>query len=249
MSTHLTGLGNALYRVRRRYAPDLDGHTTLITIVGAVAFILTVYHARPHQLAEYFPTFERSLPIDRGLAWHFYSQLAFFAFLFILPAAALKWPLRERLSQYGLRLRGAGTEIRVALLIFLAVLPVLWVASLSDAFQQKYPKLRSAESDLIVFVCFEAGYLVKWFAWEFFFRGFLLFGFEKRLGNHAILVTTLAFVIAHIGKPEAEMFGAVVSGLVLGALALRSRSIAPGVILHFLVAGTMDLLCSPWAPP
>ncbi len=50
----------------------------------------------------------------------------------------------------------------------------------------------------------------------------------------------------HIGKPEAEVLGAVVAGLVLCYLAMRSRSIWPGVLLHSLVASTMDFFASTW---
>jgi membrane protease YdiL (CAAX protease family) len=48
--------------------------------------------------------------------------------------------------------------------------------------------------------------------------------------------------MVHFGKPLPEVLGAVVAGLVLGAMALRTRSIWGGVAVHLGVAWTMDLL-------
>jgi membrane protease YdiL (CAAX protease family) len=46
----------------------------------------------------------------------------------------------------------------------------------------------------------------------------------------------------HFAKPMPEEFAAIVAGLVLGYMALRSRSFVPGILLHVAVALTMDLL-------
>ena len=46
----------------------------------------------------------------------------------------------------------------------------------------------------------------------------------------------------HFGKPFPETVGAIVAGLVLGTMALRSKSIIPGICVHFTIAIGMDLL-------
>jgi membrane protease YdiL (CAAX protease family) len=46
----------------------------------------------------------------------------------------------------------------------------------------------------------------------------------------------------HYGKPYLEAHGAIVAGVVLGSLALRTRSIYGGFLLHISVAAGMDLL-------
>ena len=46
----------------------------------------------------------------------------------------------------------------------------------------------------------------------------------------------------HFGKPFPETLGAIVAGLVLGTMALRSKSIVPGICVHFTIAIGMDLL-------
>jgi membrane protease YdiL (CAAX protease family) len=47
----------------------------------------------------------------------------------------------------------------------------------------------------------------------------------------------------------AETFGAIIAGIVLGTLALRTKSIWGGVLIHVGVALTMDLLAVSQCPP
>lgn len=230
----------------RRTFPDLDFETAFVAIFGAAMLVLCIYHGRPHQLAEYFPGFEQGLGEYRSLAWHLYSHAVFVVFLMLLPVVALKWPLRRRIQDHGLRWASSGRELKTVALLFVAVLPLLVLVCRTEAFQAKYPKLHLAGVDPGVFVVYELAYLVKWTAWEFFFRGFLLFGLRPGMGDKAVVASTLPFVLAHIGKPEAEILGAIVAGFVLCGLALRSRSIVPGVLLHFGVAATVDALTSDW---
>ena len=61
-------------------------------------------------------------------------------------------------------------------------------------------------------------------AWEFVFRGWMLFGLAPRLGpGLAIVLQALPFSLMHTGKPELEAYGLILAGLALGALAWRTR--------------------------
>ena len=132
------------------------------------------------------------------------------------------------------------------LALWLIFVPVIWYFSSTPSFAAYYPRLKAARADAGLFFLYQAYYLVKWTAWEFFFRGFMLFGFRRDLGASAILISTIPFVIMHVGKPEAEVFSAFVGGMILCAIALKSRSIWPGVIIHSMVATTMDFFASTW---
>jgi membrane protease YdiL (CAAX protease family) len=46
----------------------------------------------------------------------------------------------------------------------------------------------------------------------------------------------------HYGKPYLEANGAIVAGIVLGSLAMRTRSIYAGFLVHITVAFSMDFL-------
>ena len=84
-------------------------------------------------------------------------------------------------------------------------------------------------------------YGLFYMGWEFYFRGFLLFGLRDSLGAvNAVLVQTLASALLHIGSPAAESFGAVLAGLLWGVLALQTRSLLSGLGQHFLLGIALD---------
>ena len=82
------------------------------------------------------------------------------------------------------------------------------------------------------------------FAWEFIWRGFMLFGLEKKFGGYAVLMQMIPFVILHNGKPFLETFGAILGGIALGILALRTRSIYYCVLTHIGVMFSIDIISS-----
>ncbi|HEU4536005.1 MAG TPA: CPBP family intramembrane glutamic endopeptidase, partial [Polyangiaceae bacterium] len=76
---------------------------------------------------------------------------------------------------------------------------------------------------------------------EFFFRGFLLHGCRRRFGPYAIFVMVVPYCMIHYGKPYLEANGAVLAGVVLGTLAMKTRSIYAGLCVHVAVALGMDV--------
>jgi sodium transport system permease protein len=71
---------------------------------------------------------------------------------------------------------------------------------------------------------------------EFAFRGFILSGLEReRRTRSAILLAALLFGFLHVLLSLfQQLFNATLLGVVLGVLAVRSRSILPGIVFHFL---------------
>ena len=71
---------------------------------------------------------------------------------------------------------------------------------------------------------------------EFAFRGFILSGLERqRRTRSAILLSALMFGFLHVLLSLfQQLFNATLLGIVLGLLAVRSRSIVPGIVFHFL---------------
>ncbi|RYG67007.1 CPBP family intramembrane metalloprotease [bacterium] len=78
------------------------------------------------------------------------------------------------------------------------------------------------------------------FCWEWFFRGFMLFGTAQGLGAVlSIAVQAGLFGLTHYGKPPFEMWSAFAGGLVLGTLAWREKSFAPAFFIHALIHLTL----------
>jgi membrane protease YdiL (CAAX protease family) len=62
------------------------------------------------------------------------------------------------------------------------------------------------------------------------------------MGSTAIFVMSVPYCMIHFGKPYLEAHGAIVAGVVLGSLSMKTRSIYGGFLLHVSVAVLMDLL-------
>ena len=71
---------------------------------------------------------------------------------------------------------------------------------------------------------------------ELAFRGFILSGLEhQHRTRSAILLSALMFGFLHVLLSLfQQLFNATLLGIVLGLLAVRSRSILPGILFHFL---------------
>jgi len=88
------------------------------------------------------------------------------------------------------------------------------------------------------------------FCWEFFFRGFLLFGLQKSILKTwgAVIVQALIFALLHwsyvkdASKPPVEVLSAIPGGIILGILALRTRSFVYGFLAHWAISLTLDLI-------
>lgn len=161
-----------------------------------------------------------------------------------LPCAATR-PFGFGARDLGLRVKGLAGKLWVYGLLYMIVLVgVVW-AGTQEGFTRTYPMLRPQTAPSwcwVLLLCWWGLYAVQFFAVEFFFRGWMLFTLEKRFGMAAIAIMIVPYCMIHYHKPLPEALGAIVAGLVLGWLALRTRSIWGGWLLHVAVAITMDVL-------
>jgi sodium transport system permease protein len=95
-------------------------------------------------------------------------------------------------------------------------------------------QMMSQSSSLAVSILIFA--LVPAICEEFAFRGFILSGLERQHRTRsAILLAALLFGFLHVLLSLfQQLFNATLLGIVLGMLAVRSRSILPGILFHFL---------------
>ena len=165
-------------------------------------------------------------------------------FYLVLPAMVIQIVFRERLADYGVKLKGALEYRQLYLVMLVIMIPILFTVSFSQSFQSKYPFFMPAANEPLMprLVIWEMAYLLQFFALEFFFRGFMLHATKKTFGFYSIFVMVIPYCMIHFNKPLAETLAAVVAGFALGVLSLRSRSIWLGVAIHCTVAVAMDVL-------
>ena len=88
----------------------------------------------------------------------------------------------------------------------------------------------------------ECLYVIQFIVLEFFFRAFILENFRPSLGYGSIAIMSIPYCMIHFQKTAAESLGSVVAALILGWIAMRTRSIWGGIWAHGIIAIMMDVM-------
>jgi len=221
----------------------LDKKVMVIFLSVAVLQTISWYvTSRRFFRANIFPSFS-SNP-DIYLIEYLYWFIGDFITFFLLPFIIIRFVLKEKIGSYGLGIGEWHVGLKISFYFLMVMLPVIWIISSTVSFASNYPHLQSAKGIWGTFFIYETGMLLYMFAWEFIWRGFMLFGLEEKFGYYAVLFQMIPFVILHNGKPMPETFGAILGGIALGILAFRTRSFLYGVIVHIGIMFSIDLFCT-----
>ncbi len=164
--------------------------------------------------------------------------------LLVVPALVIRGGFHERLHAYGLRLGNARVWGRDLGVLALGLLPIAFFAARIPAIRDAYPTYRYVLTEPWLWIPTTLGWGLYCFAWEFFFRGFLLFGLGRRLGSVAIFVQLLPFVMAHYPKSEPEAFASIGGGLLFAVIAWRGESFLGAWLLHWLLATAINVFAA-----
>ena len=158
----------------------------------------------------------------------------------LIPVLMVKLT-RQKIRDQGLSTKDFWEHAWIYLLALSVVLVCVAIVSFEDSFQRYYPFYRQSGrsgSDLLFWELF---YAAQFFSLEYFFRGYLLTQLRDAMGSHAIFAMVVPYVMIHFGKPMPETFAAILAGIFLGTLAMKTRSIWAGFLIHVSVAVSMDV--------
>jgi membrane protease YdiL (CAAX protease family) len=218
----------------------------LAITIGFICLMLTMreYWGSGEQLSKmffntFFPT-EEPEHFHRMLAW---SSGCVFFFL-IIPALFSTFVNKQSLIKTGFSITFPAEHVKIYLLMLMVVLPMVVIASFNAHFQETYPFYYFPKDEFPIqrFITWEVFYLLQFVAIEYFFRGFILFNCKPIFQEFSVYISVIPYCMIHFGKPMPETIGAILAGIFLGKMALRSGSILPGIALHYTVAISMDLL-------
>lgn len=224
----------------------LDKEIIKPTIILLMAAIIPTLHTYVGSREFFVNAYNATITDESILQW--YSVIYFFISAFVLmgiiPMLITKFILKENLSDYGFQLG----EKRRGIVAVAVLFPIIAFAFLLPAAYQKemrdfYPLFKGALEDVTIFQTMEITRGIFFYtAWEFFFRGFLLFGMRKYVGDwNAILIQTIPSCLWHLGYPAGEIFMSIPAGIMFGVLALRTRSIIYPFLLHWLIGIALDV--------
>jgi membrane protease YdiL (CAAX protease family) len=145
----------------------------------------------------------------------------------LVPLAAGFLFFRDKPWDYGIRVGRWKPSIILIAGCLAAMALILYEVGKMPEFRSYYHKDVIDWSELLLDAA------LYMFAWEFLFRGYMLFGLEKSIGKGAIFVQAIPFVLLHFGKPFLETLACIPGGFILGYVAYRTRSFLPCFIIHF----------------
>jgi membrane protease YdiL (CAAX protease family) len=219
-----------------------DVNVFILLLSAPVLLTLYYYHGYAVHFTEYFPGFKGD-PLA-GLFGVFWQFGVFFVLVLVIPLLIVKLRFKASLKDFGFSPGDSRFGLRfVFVAVPFIVAPLIFLGSRFPDLQAEYPlaKILLQRHDLVFL--YEAVYvLVYYFAWEFFFRGFLLFGLRERYGDMAaVMIQTVSSCLIHLGKPESEIIGSIVVGILFGVLALRTRSFWYVFFIHAAIGVLTDV--------
>ena len=164
-----------------------------------------------------------------------------------LPLLLFWWAYeKKQASFYGLTWK--KFDAKPYLWLLLLMVPLVLGASFTEDFIEFYPTLKpetiakwEAAPKWLTLFLFEIVYASDFLWTELIFRGFFVIGMVQVLGKGAILPMATVYAVRHFAKPVMETVGSIFGGYILGVIAMRSRSIMGGFLVHVGIALLMDV--------
>jgi membrane protease YdiL (CAAX protease family) len=175
-------------------------------------------------MVDRYHTFTSSKAVDRV------------ALYLVIPLLVTLVVFRENPREYGFRLGDWKAGLALTLIAILLIAPVLWFVTRTDN------SMRDYYQGLLKGLPWNT--LADLIGWEFFFRGWLLFGYARKFGPEALWLQAVPFALAHIGKPEVETLSTIFGGFAFGWVAYRTRSFVYPFLIHWFVASFVILVAA-----
>ena len=162
-------------------------------------------------------------------------------FLGVISVLIIVLILKESLFNYGLGF-GFSAPVPWWAWAIMAVIPLLSFLQASSAGNLRlYPQIRVEKWSPGILILNSLSWIIFLLAYEFMFRGFLLFASLQLMDmTPAIALNTAVYSLAHLYKGPGEAFGALPVGIILCYLSILTGNIWMAVILHSTMALTNE---------
>ncbi len=204
-------------------------------------------------------SFDRSnFLLEQWVYDFFHHQASFLAYkvlnnlsglIYIILPLFLFYMLRDKHEHNFYGLSKNVPDVKPYFILLLIMLPILVAASFLPGFQKQYPMYASTLAhtylhvpEWVTVTMYETAYALNFVSIEFFYRGFLVIGMATVLGRSAILPMASLYCFLHFGKPMPEAISSIFGGYILGVIALQTRSIWGGILVHVGIAWMMEAI-------
>jgi membrane protease YdiL (CAAX protease family) len=155
----------------------------------------------------------------------------------LIPMIVAARTFRLPLEGYGLNFLNAGQTLLWVVILSPVILLLNYLNASSPSNLAMYPQIREKHWSIRLLTASAMSWSAYLLAYEFMFRGFLLFSWYHAFGHEiAIAVNTSLYALVHLPKGQKETFGAIPLGIVLCLLTLHTGNIWIAVIVHIVMA-------------
>ena len=154
----------------------------------------------------------------------------------VVPLVVILVLFRENPREYGFTLGDWKAGLVVTALGILFMAPVIYFLGHGDETMKAYYKPWLNGLPWTTFI--------DLIGWEFFFRGWILFGYARKFGPEALWLQAVPFALVHIGKPEVETLSTIFGGFAFGWVAWRTRSFVWPFLIHWFIATFIILVAA-----
>jgi len=167
-----------------------------------------------------------------------------FLLLGLVPLVVIVFLFRDRAATYGFQLGDWKLGATFVLTLFpIITIALLYPASQTHEMRAFYPLAKHASTSISGFLSLQITRVVLFYtAWEFFFRGFMLFGLRSYVGDWlAICIQMIPQCLWHIGMPTGELLSSIAGGVLFGIMAIKTKSLLWPLVLHSLIGISLDV--------
>lgn len=171
------------------------------------------------------------------------QRITGFFFFGLIPLVIFSYIQKTSFQLYGINIQNFDQSLVWIGVFAPLILLVNYFLAAKETNLRNYPQIRirhwSTKSLIINFTT----WMVYLFAYEAFFRGFLLFSFYYTFGfSTAIVVNVILYALAHLSKGRREILGSIPFGIVLCVITLNTGSFLAAFLIHGIMAVSYDFL-------
>lgn len=180
---------------------------------------------------------EERAKVEWILFWR-YAGLFYFA---LIPMLVVFLVLPRNAAYYGLSFVNLSESLLWTIGLGVVILFMQSRSAGKEGNTKQYPQIRINNWDIKLVLKNSLGWFIYLLAYEFLYRGLLLFGLIEAFGTWpAIFVNTIIYSLAHIPKGNKEALAAIPFGIILCILTIRTETIWISVFVHVVLALSND---------
>lgn len=228
------------------FTPELARAVAALLFIttGYAAYYLTAFSGRSRRL------FKKRIASGKNeVSLFLFQKLTGFFFLGLLPGAIFFQLFSLTFERY--TFAGIHPPVPVYVIVLLALL-IVFTAAFSAKKHDIYsriPHMRIRYWGVIEIAISAGGWAIYLLAYEFIFRGLLLFSTAEAWGVWpAVLINLFFYAVFHIPNGRKETLASIPFGLVLCVVSLLSGSFLPAFLLHLVLSVSTEMFAIHFNP-